>query len=272
MYYNSIEVIHLSLFRSQLGSNSTICFKPFSLIQLHRSRHNDLGARRTLETSLRLCGTFEFGQDAKDAAESQILNCYVKLNKLTFNVTWHRFSGYENMPLDYPEHFIVFCRSVPVEYASFHTIEGCDLTKVPFPPSCKIAGQNYACVSVNDLRKSLSDKDSIDRNQLVHDTVISYIVTSKIMLCICLQASRELINDVLHPQYAREVGVISEVYAVTHTKLECMRFSNLVLKDTIQLPPHSKLIVATLYLWYMVCDEVLTSLVPRYELLVLFLS
>ena len=154
------------MLRSQLGSNSTITFKPFALVQLHRNVHNDLGARRTIETSMRLCGAFEYGDDAKNAAESQILNCYIKMNKLTFNVTWHRFSGFENMPLDQPEHFIVYCRSVPVEYASFHTIQDCDLTKMPFPPSCKIAGQNYACVTVNELKKSVLDKD-VDRTQLV---------------------------------------------------------------------------------------------------------
>ena len=153
--------------RSQLGNNTSICFKPFALIQLHRNRHDDLGARRNIETSLRLCGSFDDGISAKEAAESQILNCYIKINKLTFSVQWHRFAGYENMPLDHCEHFVIYCRSVPVEYASFHTVDGCNLTEMPFPPSCKIVAQNYACVSVNDLKKPLNEHVVVDRSQMV---------------------------------------------------------------------------------------------------------
>ena len=77
------------------------------------------------------------------------------------------------------------------------------------------------------------------------------------------QGTKGLIADVLHPLYSREISVVGEVFAVTHTKLECTRFSCLALKDIINIPTHAKLIVATMYVWYMVCDEVLSSLVPR---------
>lgn len=129
--------------------------------------NNTLGARRHIETAIRFCGSFESGVSAKEAAESQVLNCYIKINKLVFNVKWHRFTGYENMPVDLSEHFIVFCRSVPVEYASFQTVEECQLAKMPFPPSCKLTGQKYACVSVKDVKRRPNENASVERSELV---------------------------------------------------------------------------------------------------------
>jgi hypothetical protein len=62
--------------------------------------------------------------------------------------------------------------------------------------------------------------------------------------------------------YAREIGVVDEVFAVSHTRLECTRFSCLALTDRVTLPPNCKLIVATLYHWYSVTEDVMLSLVP----------
>ena len=67
----------------------------------------------------------------------------------------------------------------------------------------------------------------------------------------------------MRPLYAREIGVVGEVFAASHTKLECTRFSCLALKDRIQVPPQTKLVVAALYHWYVVTEDVMLSLVPR---------
>ncbi len=69
-------------------------------------------------------------------------------------------------------------------------------------------------------------------------------------------------EDTLRPLYAREIGVVDEVFAVTHTRLEATRFSCLALADRITLSSNCKVIVATLYLWYSVTEDVMQSLIP----------
>ena len=145
-------------------------------------------------------------------------------------VQWKRFDGYESMPFQHTDHFIVMCRSVPVEYASFTPT--CNLMDMAFPPSCKLPSQRYGCVSVNDFKKSNADGNS---SSLTAD-----------------------MNDTLLPLYSREMACVADVHAVTHTKVECLRYAVLTVNSQIQ-PSHTTVLVVPLYSWLVISEDLIST-------------
>lgn len=144
---------------------------------------------------------------------------------------WKRFTGFENMPLQHTDHFIIMCRSVPVEYCSF--TPDCDLLEVVFPPTCKLKGQKYSCVSVNDLKR-----------QQVSATT---------------QAKSDLL-ETLTPLYTREISCVAEVHAVTHTKIEALRYAVIALPSMMEhQAPNTSLLVVPMYNWHPITEELITA-------------
>lgn len=255
----SSKGIHL---RGELGTNTTLQQYPFSLIQVHRDAMGlraGKDSRRGIKCFLRLCGSMSSGIEAKAAAEAQLCNSAIKLkknnlgdkvvlntifyvanifsgtnqkshrNRAVNGIEWKRFDGFENMPFQHTDHFIVICRSVPVEYASFTPT--CDLMEVSFPPSCKLRSQKYSCVSVNDFKKHNTDGVTTDNPD---------------------------VTDALMPLYSREMACVSEIHAVTHTKVECLRFAVLAMNSDSQ-PSNTNLLVVPLYSWLVISEELTTS-------------
>ena len=145
-------------------------------------------------------------------------------------VQWKRFDGYDSMPFQHTDHFIVMCRSVPVEYASFTPT--CNLMDMAFPPSCKLRSQRYGCVSVNNIRKANVDGGSLSP---VAD-----------------------MNDTLLPLYSREMACVSDVHAVTHTKIESLRFAVLTMNSQVQTP-NTTLLVVPFYTWLAISEELISN-------------
>lgn len=144
------------------NSVSTNIFRPpFCLIQLHREKlkmRPIQGSRRLLKCYFRVCGLVGSCNEAKLAAESQMLNISVRttagaglsayyLGQNT-SLNWNRFTGFSTMPLQNTDHFLIYCRGSPIEYASFTPPVGVDLLDAPFPSACKPTGQHFACLSV----------------------------------------------------------------------------------------------------------------------------
>lgn len=141
---------------------SNVFRPPFCLIQLHREKlkmRPIQGSRRLLKCYFRVCGLVGTCNEAKLAAESQMLNISMRFKAAgsdssghysgrTTTLNWNRFSGFATMPLQNTDHFLIYCRGSPIEFASFTPPIGVDLLDAPFPSACKPTGQHFACLSV----------------------------------------------------------------------------------------------------------------------------
>jgi hypothetical protein len=134
---------------------------PFALIQIHRevSGRNAINlastSRRPVRSYVRICGTFPSCAKAKDMADLQMEQYYLQLyhseatkeEELLLN--WQTFNGYDTMALDATDHFLIFCRSTPVEFATLRPSK--NIFNVRFPAMCKPQNQRYAVLLVNPI-------------------------------------------------------------------------------------------------------------------------
>ncbi len=131
----------------------------FSLVHIHQKRLQpsaaSLGAQRMLKSYLRLCGSLSSCTHAKEAAETQMQSALLlqydsDLSKQDqLRLKWRAFSTFESMPLRNSDIFIVYCRSIPVEYACITPEK--DLMDFTFPAFCKQKNQFYACCIMKGL-------------------------------------------------------------------------------------------------------------------------
>ena len=131
----------------------------FTLLHIHKEKiamnANSLGAQRKLKCFMRICGTQPSCTEAKKAADmlmqSVLLMQYnsdlSKSAKLALH--WHSFSSFKSMPLRNSDIFLVFCRSVPVEYACICPEK--DLMDMNFPAFCKVKNQFFAVCTMRGL-------------------------------------------------------------------------------------------------------------------------
>jgi len=132
---------------------------PFSLVHIHQEKvpmnANSLGAQRKLKCYMRLCGTLETCSSTKKAAEMQMESVLLMqynsdLSKRgMLQLHWHSFSSFEGMPLHNSDIFLVFCRSVPVEFACIRPEK--DLMAFEFPAFCKQKNQFYSVTLMRGL-------------------------------------------------------------------------------------------------------------------------
>eukprot|EP00602_Paraphysomonas_sp_CaronLab_P009967 CAMPEP_0185037936 /NCGR_PEP_ID=MMETSP1103-20130426/32986_1 /TAXON_ID=36769 /ORGANISM="Paraphysomonas bandaiensis, Strain Caron Lab Isolate" /LENGTH=1097 /DNA_ID=CAMNT_0027576151 /DNA_START=155 /DNA_END=3448 /DNA_ORIENTATION=- len=226
----------------ELGPDTSLQQLPFALVQFHRNSNKPeivKGARLSLKCFLRFCGCMRSEEDAKVAAEMQIRNIEMTSKNSAQTATrkkikskvieWKRFNGFENMSLQHTDHFIIMCRSVPVETASF-TPTG-DLMELPFPLSCIQKSQKYCSVTLHDLKRRCP--------------VLS-------------TSSRAETEETNNPLYLREISCVVEVHAVSHTKIESLRFSVLALNPAHQAP-YTSLLVVPLYTWEIISEDMINS-------------
>jgi len=132
---------------------------PFGLVHIHQEKvpmnARSLGAQRKLKCYMRLCGTLESCTSAKSAAEMQMQSVLLMqynsdLSKRSMlQLHWHSFSSFEGMPLQNSDIFIVFCRSVPVEFACIRPEK--DLMDFDFPAFCKQKNQFFSVTLMRGL-------------------------------------------------------------------------------------------------------------------------
>ena len=65
------------------------------------------------------------------------------------SLVWRSFTGFESLALDKSDLLIVYCRSVPVEYACISPEK--NLIDMPYPSICKQRRQFYACLRMKAI-------------------------------------------------------------------------------------------------------------------------
>lgn len=169
---------------------------------------------------------------------------------------WKRFNGFDSMPLQYVDHFIIYCRSTPVEYVSF-TPSGVDLLEVPFAPSCKPKGQKYACVSLYNLDKAAASKLTNGANGGVSlPKLDNPHMTSSHNIVINNSVYGSLVDDVMGSLYLKEIGVVSEVHAACFSRMECIRYGVLTLNPSM-VAKNSKILTVPLFVWLTISQELI---------------
>lgn len=197
---------------------------PFCLIQIHREKLKMRplqGSRRLLKCYVRVCGLMASCNQAKLAAESQMLNMSIKIRGPGDEIqasrcqplNWSRFNGFSTMPLQNTDHFLVYCRGSPIEYTSFTPPLGADLLESPFPSACKPTGQLFACLSVYRIvaprPKAVlyGEKDLLENEAAMSSTD----------------------DPLIKPLLLQEMSCIGEAMASTASRLDALRFAfNLV--------------------------------------------
>jgi hypothetical protein len=141
---------------------SNVVEQPFVLIQVHREYHrsNPTSAaaqqtRRVLHSYLRLCGCFPSIAKAKELADTQLEQVFLSVYQSDLKkqqellLQWNTFKGFESIPVDDSEHFIIYCRSSPMEYASICPSK--NIFFAQFPAICKPPNQRYAVIVLNQI-------------------------------------------------------------------------------------------------------------------------
>ena len=145
--------------KENIGGETTTRYA-FSLVHLHQSNvaqsAQSLGAQRRLQSYMRMCGTLKSCSDAKDAAATQMQSVLLMLfkgdmsKKHQLDLRWRSFSSFEGMPLHNSDIFMVYCRSVLVEYACI-TPE-LNMMDFDFPSLCKQRNQFFACTVMMNIK------------------------------------------------------------------------------------------------------------------------
>ena len=80
---------------------------------------------------------------------------------------WQPFRGFDSIPMTDSDHFIIYCRSTPLEYASITPSK--NIFNAMFPAICKKDGQRFSCIVANKLNeivpikhKEEPDEESLD--------------------------------------------------------------------------------------------------------------
>lgn len=132
---------------------------PFSLVHLHQETHQatpaSVGVNRLLSMHMRHCGTMHSCKDAKYVADQQMREALTLLfggdmsKAPQLGLVWRSFTGFESLALDKSDLLIVYCRSVPVEYACISPEK--NLLDMPYPSICKQRRQFYACMRMKAI-------------------------------------------------------------------------------------------------------------------------
>lgn len=144
----------------------------FALVQLHREpvrMRGGVGSRRLVRCHMRLCGVFSDSHGAKNSAEELMAHAFTKLYKCDINredevkVKWSSFHGFDSIPLQSSDHFIIYCRSAPLEWASFTMSK--DMLTHTYPPKCKPRRQAFCCLSIRRISEQYASNEAARRTQ-----------------------------------------------------------------------------------------------------------
>lgn len=126
----------------------------FSVERCNRKLGNSSG--RGVTTFVRFCGNMTSFGEAKDVADVILGSVYITLlgrDPKSFSQTskanWNLFTSFENIPLHHSDFFIVYCQSIPLEYAQFTS--KVPMTQYSFPFEEVVSDQQFACVRFNKI-------------------------------------------------------------------------------------------------------------------------
>ena len=110
--------------------------------------------RRGMRTHLRLSGAMPTSAQARECAAALVQHAAVNRSDGRIPVAepalaWQQFVGFEALPLQHSDYFIVYCRSAPVEYAS--VTPRADFLALDFPAACKSAGRNFLLFTARSI-------------------------------------------------------------------------------------------------------------------------
>lgn len=217
---------------------------PFTLVHFHREPvriggGSGMASRRLVKCHMRLCGTVSTCSTAKDAAFDICTNARLTVYKNCLdqedelNLNWQIFNGYDNMPLQSTDHFIIYCRSAPIEFASLSL--SIDLLNHAFPNASKPRDQRYACINVRSLIPPTDIKNNdIDSNPFENEK-----------------------RKIAIPLFLLELSVIGEVLATTSTYIDCRRFG---IDKKVEDDDNSRLVIIKMFEWYLVTDDSMKAL------------
>jgi hypothetical protein len=100
-------------------SNSSLS-NAFLLIQYHKDRllrksTHLAPKKRYTRLYMQICGAFESSELAQSAADTFILNVKILLPHFDMHkLQWNVFLGFDAVPTQHSDHFIVYCRSAPI--------------------------------------------------------------------------------------------------------------------------------------------------------------
>ena len=77
---------------------------------------------------------------------------------------WNMFKGFDNISLSNTDHFLIYCKSAPVMYASMTPSR--NIFNCLYPALCKQPNQRYACVVVSKLK---TNADNVNTNIIKKD-------------------------------------------------------------------------------------------------------
>jgi len=167
--------------------------RAFTLVQIHResiksNAHGGLldGRKKMVRCYLRICGVYESTEIAKAVADSQMENIYLTLyrsdptREVELLLHWNMFKGFDNISLSNTDHFMIYCKSAPVLYASLTPSR--NIFNSLYPALCKQPNQRYACVVINKLKDNIrpatNDNNNDNNNNIIKSVDGSFDVVS----------------------------------------------------------------------------------------------
>lgn len=213
---------------------------PFVLIHVHREpvkARGGLASRRLVSCHLRICGTQTTCAACKDSAAFQmkaICLAYYKgdpLKEQSLALKWRTFSGYDNMPLQHTDHFMIYCRNAPLEYASLTISE--ETLSMKMPAACRPRGQVFCCVSMRPLRppgKFVAGEGIGVGSDVYNDSGVRNRVKGDFDM-IGLPETSEFVQEnskkqIAVPLFMMELSVVDEVLAASSSFIDCLRFAH----------------------------------------------
>jgi len=155
---------------SQVEASATVT-PPFSLVQLHKEGVGASGNagmsdsnHRLVSCHLRVCCCFSTSAEVKSYADKFMENIFLTMYKSDHTLEnelllrWKFFKGFPNMVLTANDHFMIYCRGTPIEYASVYASK--NIFAAPFPAVCKLDQQMFACVVMNQVKPRAMNTDN----------------------------------------------------------------------------------------------------------------
>lgn len=143
---------------------------PFVLVHLHKESNSNQNAglenakHRTVTCHLRICCAFNSTVDIKSYTDKYMESIYLTVYSSDYKLEnelflrWRSFKGFQNMVLTANDHFFIYCRGTPIEYASITATK--NIFSAPFPAVCKQDQQMFVCAIMNQIKPKIQSEDA----------------------------------------------------------------------------------------------------------------
>ncbi len=223
---------------------------PFVLVHLHKESGSNQNAgledakHRTVTCHLRICCAFNSTVDIKSYTDKYMESIYLTVYKSNYNLEnelylrWKSFKGFQNMVLTANDHFFIYCRGTPIEYASIRTSK--NIFSAPFPAMCKQDQQMFVCAVMNQIKPKVqsdetaafSDGDSDGEDSFgpgsnnrsspkkLHNK--SFVKKTSGEQSSSVHMKEDTMKD---PQFLKDVSCLCEVVAVFPSRMQGIQYA-----------------------------------------------